>query len=92
TAVFPQAELKIFMTADNDVRVMRRYKELAAKDSSIQMEDVKSNLAQRDHMDSNREVSPLRKADDAVVLDNSHMTPDEQLNLALQWAKEKINA
>lgn len=92
TAVFPQAELKIFMTADNDVRVMRRYKELAAKDSSIQMEDVKSNLALRDHMDSNREVSPLRKAEDAVVLDNSHMTPDEQLNLALQWAKEKINA
>jgi cytidylate kinase len=56
------------------------------------MEDVKSNLAQRDHMDSNREVSPLRKADDAVILDNSLMTPEEQLDLALQWANEKISS
>ncbi|MEY3349545.1 MAG: hypothetical protein RLY46_1584, partial [Bacteroidota bacterium] len=86
TAVFPHAELKIFMTADNDVRVMRRFKELVEKNPAIQMEDVKSNLAQRDHMDSNREVSPLRKADDAVILDNSLMTPEEQLDLALQWA------
>lgn len=92
TAVFPEAELKIFMTADNEVRVMRRYKELAAKNPATQMEDVRSNLAQRDHMDSTREVSPLRKADDAIVLDNSHMTPEEQLELALQWASEKINA
>ena len=92
TAVFPGAELKIFMTADNEVRVMRRFKELVAKNPSIQMEDVKSNLAQRDHMDSNREVSPLRKADDAIVLDNSHMTPEEQLQLALQWAYEKMTA
>lgn len=92
TAVFPSAELKIFMTADNEVRVMRRFKELVAKNPSIQMEDVRSNLAQRDHMDSNREVSPLRKADDAIVLDNSHMTPEEQLQLALQWAHEKMTA
>lgn len=92
TAVFPGAELKIFMTADNEVRVMRRFKELVAKNPSIQMEDVRSNLAQRDHMDSNREVSPLRKADDAIVLDNSHMTPEEQLQLALQWAHEKMTA
>ena len=92
TAVFPEAELKIFMTADNEVRVMRRYKELAAKNPATQMEDVRSNLAQRDHMDSTREVSPLRKAGDAIVLDNSHMTPEEQLELALQWASEKINA
>jgi cytidylate kinase len=56
------------------------------------MEDVRSNLAQRDHMDSTREVSPLRKADDAIVLDNSQMTPEEQLGLVLQWASEKINA
>lgn len=92
TAVFPEAELKIFMTADTEVRVMRRFKELAVKNPSIQMEDVRSNLAQRDHMDSTREVSPLRKADDAIVLDNSHMTPEEQLGLVLQWASEKINA
>ena len=92
TAVFPGAELKIFMTANNEVRVMRRFKELVAKNPSIQMEDVRSNLAQRDHMDSNREVSPLRKADDAIVLDNSHMTPEEQLQLALQWAHEKMTA
>jgi cytidylate kinase len=71
---------------------MRRFKELVAKNPSIQMEDVRSNLAQRDHMDSNREVSPLRKADDAIVLDNSHMTPEEQLQLALQWAHEKMTA
>lgn len=90
TAVFPDAELKIFMTADNEVRVLRRFKELSDKNPSIHIEEVRSNLAQRDHMDSTREVSPLRKAVDAVVLDNSHLTPDEQLQLALNWAKEKI--
>lgn len=90
TAVFPNAELKIFMTADNEVRVLRRFKELSDKNPSIQIEEIRSNLAQRDHMDSTREVSPLRKAEDAVVLDNSHLTPDEQLHLALSWANEKI--
>lgn len=90
TAVFPDAELKIFMTADNEVRVLRRFKELSDKNPSILIEEVRSNLAQRDHMDSTREVSPLRKADDAVVLDNSHLTPYEQLQLALSWAKVKI--
>jgi cytidylate kinase len=90
TAVFPNAELKIFMTADNEVRVLRRFKELSDKNPSIHIEEIRSNLAQRDHMDSTREVSPLRKADDAVVLDNSHLTPDEQLQLALGWAREKI--
>ncbi len=90
TAVFPEAELKIFMTADNEVRVMRRFKELSDKNNTIQLEEVRSNLAQRDHMDSNREVSPLRKAADAIVLDNSHLTPDEQLDLAMKWAQERI--
>lgn len=90
TAVFPEAELKIFMTADNEVRVMRRFKELSDKNNTIQLEEVRSNLAQRDHMDSNREVSPLRKAADAIVLDNSHLTPDEQLGLAMKWAQERI--
>jgi cytidylate kinase len=90
TAVFPNAELKIFMTADNEVRVLRRFKELSDKNPSIHIDEIRSNLAQRDHMDSTREVSPLRKAEDAVVLDNSHLTPDEQLQLALGWAREKI--
>lgn len=90
TAVFPNAELKIFMTADNEVRVLRRFKELSDKNPSIQIDEIRSNLAQRDHMDSTREVSPLRKAEDAVILDNSHLTPDEQLHLALSWAREKM--
>lgn len=90
TAVFPNAELKIFMTADNEVRVLRRFKELSDKNPLIQIDEIRSNLAQRDHMDSTREVSPLRKAEDAVILDNSNLTPDEQLHLALSWAREKI--
>ncbi len=92
TAVFPHAELKIFMTADVDVRVARRHKELLEKNPGIKIEEVKANLAQRDYMDSNREVSPLRKAEDALILDNSHLSPDEQLNLALKWSEEQINA
>lgn len=91
TAVFPNAELKIFMTADVAVRVARRFKELFAKNPSITLEEVKSNLELRDYTDSNREISPLRKAEDARVLDNSELTPEEQLQMALQWAREKIN-
>jgi cytidylate kinase len=91
TAVFPEAELKIFMTADVDVRVARRYKELVSTNPNITIEEVKANLEARDYADSNREISPLRKADDAIVLDNSLLTPDEQLTLALTWAKECMN-
>jgi CMP/dCMP kinase len=90
TTVFPKAELKIFMTADTAVRVERRYKELFAKDPNITVEEVMNNLAMRDYIDSNREVSPLRKADDAIVLDNSKLTMEEQLKMALKWVKEKI--
>lgn len=90
TAVFPEAELKIFMTADNEVRVQRRYQELLQKNPKITIEEVKENLESRDHADSNREISPLRKADDAVVLDNSKLTPEQQLDLALNWAKERM--
>jgi len=89
TTVFPKAELKIFMTADTAVRVERRYKELFAKDPSITVEEVMNNLAMRDYIDTNREVSPLRKAEDAVVLDNSKLTMEEQLKMALKWVKEK---
>jgi len=90
TTVFPQAELKIFMTADNVVRAARRLKELAEKDPTVTLEEVKENLEMRDHLDTTRDISPLRKADDAVVLDNTNLTPDEQLAIALSWAKEKM--
>lgn len=90
TVVFPEAELKIFMTADNAVRVERRFKELYAKNPNITIEEVKNNLEMRDYIDSNREVSPLRQAADALVLDNSHLTMEKQLQIALNWAKERI--
>ena len=92
TVVFPEAELKIFMTADPEIRVQRRLKELQVKNPSITIEEVRKNLASRDHIDSTRAISPLRQPEDAIVLNNSHLTPDQQLDLALQWAHEKINA
>jgi cytidylate kinase len=90
TTVFPKAELKIFVTADPAVRVERRYKELYAKNSNITIEEIQSNLEMRDYIDSNREFSPLRKATDAVELDNSNMTREEQLDIALKWAHERM--
>lgn len=90
TVVFPAAELKIFMTADNAIRVQRRFKELYPKNPNISIEEVKNNLEMRDYIDSNREISPLRKADDAVILDNSNLTESEQFEKALGWAKEII--
>ena len=92
TTVFSRAELKIFMTADVAVRVERRFKELLDKNPNITVEEVKTNLEMRDYIDSNREISPLRKASDAIVLDNSNLTSEQQLNLALSWANEKIKA
>lgn len=89
TVVFPDAELKIFMTAEPDVRVMRRYDELAATNPGITIEEVRHNLELRDYIDSNREESPLRKADDAILLDNSSMTKEEQLEKVLEWVKDK---
>jgi cytidylate kinase len=90
TTVFPHAELKIFMTADIAVRVERRFKELFAVNPAITIEEVKQNLEMRDYIDSNREISPLRKAEDAVVLDNSELTMAQQLKIALQWVREKL--
>ena len=84
TTVFPNAEIKIFMTADSCIRVERRFKELFEKNPNITIEEVKSNLEMRDYIDSNREVSPLRKADDAVILDNTKLTVEEQLAFALK--------
>ena len=92
TTVFPKAELKIFMTADEAVRVERRFKELYAKNPNITLEEVKNNLAMRDYIDSHREVSPLRKAEDAIVLDNSNLTMKQQLDIAKKWVKERMSA
>lgn len=90
TVVFPDAELKIFMTADEAVRVQRRFKELYEKNPNITLEEVKQNLAHRDYIDSHREISPLRQAEDAVVLDNSHLTMKQQLEIAEKWVKERM--
>lgn len=89
TTVFPSAELKIFMTADISVRVERRFKEMFEKNPNISIEEVKNNLEMRDYIDSNREVSPLRKAEDATLLDNTNITMEQQLNFALKLVKEK---
>ena len=90
TVVFPQAELKIFMTASPEVRAERRLKELEQKGIKSSLEDVMGNLMERDHIDTSREDSPLTKADDAIVIDNSNLTFDEQVNRILSLAREKI--
>lgn len=90
TVVFPDAELKIFMTADPEVRVKRRFQELYETNPHITLDEVRHNLEMRDYIDSNREESPLRKADDAVVLDNSTLTREEQLATVLDWVMERV--
>jgi cytidylate kinase len=92
TTVFPNAELKIFVTADVDVRAQRRYDEMLSKGEPADMDEVKQNLQERDRIDQSRAESPLRKADDAVVLDNSHITREEQLQVAYDWAMERIKS
>ena len=79
TTVFPDAELKIFMTADPMIRAERRAAEMRAKGDDVKIEDVLKNLQERDYIDSHREVSPLTQAADAIVLDNSHMPIDDQM-------------
>jgi cytidylate kinase len=91
TTVFPDAELKIFMTADPDVRAQRRLAELESKQILASFDEVKENLLQRDHEDMNRIESPLRKAADAIVLDNTHLTRDEQLDFVINLANELIS-
>lgn len=91
TVVFPKAELKIFMTADNGIRVERRFRELYDKNPNISIEEVKNNLEMRDYIDSHRDVSPLRQADDALVLDNTHLNEKEQFEKALNWVKLKLS-
>ncbi len=89
TVVFPEAELKIFMTADLPVRAQRRFDELLAKNIPVSLEEVQKNLAHRDHTDSNRKDSPLRKAEDAIVLDNTFLTPEQQLEWFTGWITHK---
>jgi CMP/dCMP kinase len=90
TVVFPKAELKIFMTADIAVRVERRFREFYEKNPNVTIEEVKANLEMRDYIDSHREISPLRQAKDAIILDNTNLTMKEQLDIALKLAKERI--
>jgi cytidylate kinase len=87
TVVFPDADLKIFLTASIDVRTQRRYDEMLAKGIEITKEQVRANIEERDQIDSTRAVSPLKKAEDAIVLDNSDMTIGEEI----EWAIEQIN-
>ena len=91
TAVFPNAELKIFMTASPEVRTKRRFDELRANGKDVSLEEVRDNLVSRDKEDTSRKENPLIQAEDAVVLDNSNLTPAQQLELALGWVEERID-
>jgi CMP/dCMP kinase len=84
TVVFPQAELKIFLTAETDIRAKRRFDEMKSKGQETDIDIIRHNLLERDLIDSNRADSPLRQADDAILIDNSHLTPAEQLNKVLE--------
>lgn len=91
TVVFPKAELKIFMTADNAVRVQRRFKELYQQNPNVGIDEVKNNLEMRDYIDSHRSVSPLKKATDAYELDNTTLTEDEQFHKAIEWVNKNLS-
>jgi len=92
TVVFPNAELKLFVTADPAIRLERRYQELVQTNPAILKEEVAENLQQRDLMDSTRTHSPLKQAEDAMVLDNTNLDRAQQFELAMQWAMEKIKS
>ncbi len=90
TVVFPKAELKIFLTANINTRVERRYMELKNSGMELSKEEVKKNLLQRDEIDSTRKESPLRQAEDAIVLDNTELTPEEQVSKVYSWAEKML--
>ena len=90
TVVFPDAELKIFVTADDNVRAQRRFDELTAKGEQVTFDEVLDNLRERDLLDTTREESPLRKADDAILLDNSFMTREEQFEVAKNFVDRTL--
>ncbi len=91
TCVFPDAELKIFVVASAEIRAQRRFDELTAKGEKVNFEDILNNVQERDRIDMTRAVSPLRKADDAIELDNSHLTPEEQKAWLLQQYNRVIS-
>lgn len=91
TVVFPQAELKLFMTADVSTRVQRRYEEMKEKKENISLEEIRKNIEERDYLDTHRKISPLKQASDAILLDNTHLTKEEQLDYALALAKKVID-
>ena len=90
TVVFPQAELKLFLTASAEVRARRRYLELQAKGEDCNFNDVLSNVMERDYRDTHRTESPLRKADDAIEIDNSNLTPEKQDEIVKQLFLQKV--
>ncbi len=90
TVVFPNADLKIFMTASVDVRAQRRYDELVSKGSTVSFDEIKQNIEKRDFIDQNRDIAPLKQADDAILLDNSFLSREEQLNKILELVDAKI--
>lgn len=89
TVVFPNADLKLFMTASPEIRAKRRYDEMIQKGEEVTFDDILENVKTRDHIDSTRTESPLKKADDALVLDNSHITPQQQLDWIMERLKEQ---
>jgi len=91
TVVFPDAELKLFVTAAAEIRAKRRFDELTAKGETVSYSEILQNVQERDHIDSTRAASPLRKADDALLLDNSNMTRVEQLEWVIEKVEEKLN-
>jgi CMP/dCMP kinase len=91
TVVFPEAELKLFVTATAEIRAQRRFDELKAKGEDVSYSEILENVKERDFIDSTREASPLRKADDALVLDNSYLTREEQMEWVIERVEEKLN-
>lgn len=90
TVVFPDAELKVFVTASAEVRAQRRYLELTAKGDNVNFDDILRNVQERDYIDSHREVAPLRQAEDALLLDNSELTREEQMQWLLDTFKRMV--
>ncbi len=91
TVVFPNADVKLFVTADPLIRAQRRYNEMVAKEEHPDIQEIISNLAHRDHIDSTRDDSPLRQAEDAILIDNTTLTKDEQFELALSFIRQKMD-
>jgi cytidylate kinase len=91
TVVFPKAELKLFMTADVDIRAERRYNELLSKGQKTNLDDVKANLQYRDHVDQTRDISPLRQANDAIIIDNTSLNQTEQLEKVMLLVNERLD-